>query len=320
VISFLASRFAFAGLVLLVLSAFVFFLFFVAPGDPARLLAGEKATEAQVAQVRSNLGLDRPIHEQYLKFLGRTVQGDLGFSYRNQQPVTKLIANRMPATISLGIGAVLMWLALGIPIGIMSARHPGGLRDRLGQGFILVGVSFPTFVLGMALLYILYFMPRQAGFTLFPAGGYKPFLADPLIWAWHMFLPWVTLAFTTAAIYARLTRGEMLAVMGEDYIRTARAKGLSERKVVLKHGFRSILTPLTTQLGADIAAVLGGAIVTEQVFGLQGIGSLAVQAVGNQDRPIIIGVVLLAGFFIVVANIIVDLLYVLLDPRVRTAH
>ncbi len=316
-IAFLASRLAFAAAVLLALSAFVFLLFFVAPGDPARLLTGEKATEAQVAQVRANLGLDRPIHEQYLAFLGRTLKGDLGFSYRNQQPVTKLIANRMPATISLGIGAIVLWVGIGIPIGIMSARHPGSLRDRLGQGFILVGISFPTFVLGMASLYILYFLPRQAGVTLFPGGGYKSFLADPAIWAWHMVLPWTTLALASAAIYARLTRGEMLAVMGEDYIRTARAKGLSERKVVYKHGLRSILTPLTTQLGADIAAVLGGAIVTEQVYGLQGLGSLAVQAVGNQDRPIIIGVVLLAGLFIVVANIVVDLLYVLLDPRVR---
>lgn len=315
--SFLASRLAFAAMVLLVLSAFVFLLFFVAPGDPARMVAGEKATEAQVAQVRANLGLDRPIHEQYVSFLGRTLRGDLGFSYRNQQPVAKLIANRMPATISLGIGAVVMWLVLGIPIGIMSARHPGSLRDRMGQGFILVGVSFPTFVLGMASLYFLYFLPRQAGFTLFPAGGFKPFLPSPWIWAWHLVLPWMTLALASAAIYARLTRGQMLEVMGEDYIRTARAKGLSERRVILKHGIRSILTPLTTQLGADIAAVLGGAIVTEQVYGLQGIGALAVQAVANQDRPIIIGVVLLAGFFIVVANIIVDLLYVLLDPRVR---
>ena len=316
-IRFLASRLAFAAAVLLALSAFVFLLFFVAPGDPARLLTGEKATEAQVAQVRANLGLDRPIHEQYLTFLGRTLQGDLGFSYRNQQPVTKLIANRMPATISLGIGAILLWVGIGIPIGIMSARYPGSLRDRLGQGFILVGISFPTFVLGMASLYFLYFLPRQLGFTLFPGGGYKSFLSSPWLWAWHMVLPWTTLALASAAIYARLTRGEMLAVMGEDYIRTARAKGLSERKVVYKHGLRGILTPLTTQLGADIAAVLGGAIVTEQVYGLQGLGSLAVQAVGNQDRPIIIGVVLLAGLFIVVANIVVDLLYVLLDPRVR---
>lgn len=314
---FLLKRLGFAALILFVLSAFVFFLFFVAPGDPARMVAGEKATETQLVQIRSNLGLDRPIHEQYLSFVGKAVQGDLGFSYRNQQPVTKLIVNRIPATVSLVIGGVIFWLAIGIPVGIMSARHPGGIRDRLGQGFILLGLSFPTFVLGMLSLYVFYFLPKQAGFTLFPAGGYKSFTRDPLIWAWHLFLPWMTLALVTAAIYARLTRGHLLQVMGEDYIRTARAKGLSERKVLFKHGLRSTLTPLVTQLGADIALLLGGAIVIEQVYGLQGVGALAVQAVKNQDRPIIIGVVLLGGLFIVITNIIVDLLYAVLDPRVR---
>lgn len=316
-IRFLAGRLGFAALILLVLSTFVFFLFFVAPGDPARMVAGDKATEAQLIQIRSNLGLDRPIHEQYLSFIAKAVQGDLGFSYRNQQPVISLIANRLPATLSLVAGGVILWLAVGIPIGIMSARHPGGFRDRLGQGFILIGLSFPTFVLGMMSLYIFYFLPRQSGFTLFPAGGFKPLLPNPAIWAWHMALPWATLALTTAAVYARLTRGQMLEVMGEDYIRTARAKGLSERQVVFKHGLRATLTPLVTQLGADIALLLGGAIVIEQVYGLQGVGALAVQAVNNQDRPIIIGVVLLGGFFIVLSNIIVDILYVLLDPRVR---
>lgn len=317
-IRFILSRIGFAALVLLMLSGFVFTLFFVAPGDPARLVAGERATEAQVIQVRENLGLDRPVIEQYVSFLGRSLSGDLGYSYRNQQPVIELIKNRMPATISLCIGAVILWMLMGIPIGIMSARHPGSLRDRIGQGFILIGVSFPSFVLGMGALYFLYFLPRQAGLTIFPPGGYKPFLANPAIWGWHLLLPWFTLALTSAAIYARLTRGQLLEVLGEDYIRTARAKGLSERKVIYKHGVRSIISPLTTQLGADIAALLGGALVTEQVFGLQGIGSLAVQSVQTQDRPVIIGVVMLAGFFIVIANLIVDFLYMLLDPRIRT--
>lgn len=316
-IRFIAKRLLFSAFVLFTLSLFVFFLFFVAPGDPARMIAGEKATETQLVQIRTNLGLDRPMYEQYFSFVGKAVKGDLGFSYRNQQPVTKLIVNRIPATVSLVIGGVIFWLAIGIPIGIMSARHPGGLRDRLGQGFILVGLSFPTFVLGMLSLYVFYFLPKQAGFTLFPPGGYKPFLKDPVIWAWHLFLPWTTLALVTAAIYARLTRGNLLQVMGEDYIRTARSKGLSETNVLLRHGLRSTLTPLVTQLGADIAILLGGAIVIEQIYGLQGVGALAVQAVKNQDRPIIIGVVLLGGLFIVLMNIIVDLLYAVLDPRVR---
>ncbi|MDR3472119.1 MAG: ABC transporter permease [Devosia sp.] len=316
-IRYLAGRVLFGAGVLLALSIFVFFLFFVAPGDPARMIAGDKATEAQLIQIRANLGVDRPITEQYVRFLGNALRGDLGFSYRNQQPVAKLIFSRLPATLSLVIGGVVVWLAVGIPVGIMSARHAGGVRDRLGQSFILVGLSFPTFVLGMISLYLFYFLPRQAGFTLLPGGGFKPFLPNPAIWAWHLILPWSTLALTSAAVYARLTRGQMLEVMGEDYIRTARAKGLSERVVVWKHGMRATLTPLVSQLGADVALLLGGAIVIEQVYGLQGVGALAVQAVANLDRPIIIGVVLLGGLFIVVANILVDVLYVLLDPRVR---
>lgn len=316
-IRFLAHRIGFGAGVLLVLSAFVFFLFFVAPGDPARMIAGDKATESQLAQIRKNLGVDRPIIVQYGAFMHKAVTGDLGFSYRNQQPVAPIILRRIPVTLSLVLGGALLWLVIGVPIGIMSARHVGSLRDRLGQAFILVGLSFPTFVLGMMSLYLLYFLPKQAGFTLFPAGGYKALTSSPILWAWHLALPWMTLALTMAAIYARLTRGQMLDVMGEDYIRTARAKGLSERRVVWKHGMRAALTPLVTQLGADIALMLGGVIVIEQVYGLQGVGALAVQAVANQDRPIIIGVVLLGGVFIVIANIVVDLLYVLLDPRVR---
>ena len=316
-IRFLAHRVGFGAGVLLVLSAFIFFLFFVAPGDPARMIAGDKATEAQLQQIRKNLGVDRPIVVQYGAFMQKALTGDLGFSYRNQQPVAPIILRRIPVTLSLVLGGALLWLSIGVPIGIMSARHVGSLRDRLGQAFILVGLSFPTFVLGMMSLYLLYFLPKQAGFTLFPAGGYKALTANPALWAWHLALPWTTLALTMAAIYARLTRGQMLDVMGEDYIRTARAKGLSERRVVWKHGLRAALTPLVTQLGADIALLLGGVIVIEQVYGLQGVGALAVQAVANQDRPIIIGVVLLGGVFIVIANIVVDLLYVLLDPRVR---
>lgn len=314
---YLLRRLGFAALVLFSLSAFVFFLFFVAPGDPARVVAGDKATELQLEQIRQNLGLDRPILVQYGDFLGKALGGDIGFSYRNQQPVIDLIMLRVPATVSLVFGGVLMWLAIGIPIGVMCARHAGRFLDRAGQIFILIGMSFPTFVLGMLLLYTLYFLPRKAGFVLFPPGGYKPISEGVLDWAWHLALPWITLALVTAAVYARLTRGKLLDVLGEDYIRTARSKGLSETKVVYKHGMRATLTTLVTQLGADIAFLLGSVIVIEQVFGLQGVGQLSVQAVQSHDRPIIIGVVMLGGFFIVASNIIVDLLYAVLDPRIR---
>jgi peptide/nickel transport system permease protein len=310
-IRFFLSRLAFGALVLFLLSIFVFVLFYVSPSDPARIIAGDKATEALMAQIRTNLGLDKPMIQQYLMFLGNLLQGDL---------VGDLIVNRIPITMSLVFGAVVIWLAIGIPIGIASAKRPGSLRDRLGQGFAIVGISFPTFVLGMIALYTLYFLPTRMGITLFPPAGYVPFAQNPLQWAWHLVLPWTTLALVIAAVYARLTRGQMLDVLGQDYIRTARAKGLTERRVTYVHAFRSAMPPLVTQLGIDIGMLLGGVIVIEQVFGLTGIGSLAVTSVAMQDRPVVIAIVLLGGLFVVVSNLIVDMLYALLDSRVRTAR
>ncbi len=317
---FLIKRLAFGLLVLFSLSIFVFVLFFVAPGDPARIIAGDKATPEILNQIRANLGLDQPIYVQYLKFIGQLLQGDLGFSYRSQQAVGELILDRLPATVSLVAGGVVLWLAIGIPLGVMSARHPGTVRDRVGVAFALAGISFPTFVLGMLSLYLLYFLPTKAGILLFPPSGYSPLTEQgPVLWAWHLVLPWITLALVTAATYTRLTRGQLLEVLGEDYIRTARAKGLKERTVIYRHGMRSAMTPLITQLGTDIGLLLGGVIVIEQVFGLAGIGNLAVSAVQNQDRPVVIGIVLIGGAFIVLANILVDIVYVLLDARVRVS-
>ena len=316
---FIVSRVGFGILVLFVLSVFVFFLFYVSPSDPARIIAGDKATEALMAQIKVKLGLDQSIFVQYWKFITGLLQGNLGFSYRSNLPVTQIIASRVPVTLSLVMGGVLIWLGIGVPIGIASARKPGSFRDRAGQSFALVGISFPTFVLGMLSLYVLYFLPTKAGITLFPPSGYTPITQNPLDWAWHLILPWMTLALVSAAVYARLTRGQMLEVLGEDYIRTARAKGLTERRVVYRHAFRSAMPPLVTQLGTDIGLLLGGVIVIEQVFGLLGLGSLAVTSVSNQDRPVVIGVVLLGGLFVVVLNVIVDTLYALMDSRIRTA-
>ncbi|MGH3705340.1 MAG: ABC transporter permease [Agromyces sp.] len=316
---FILSRIAFGVLVLFLLSVFVFMLFYVSPSDPARIIAGDKATEELMAQIRANLGLDRPITEQYAAFVGNLLQGDLGYSYRSSMPVSELVVSRIPVTMSLVFGGMVFWLAIGIPIGIVSAKHPGSVRDRLGQGFAIVGISFPTFVLGMLALYLLYFVPTKLGFTLFPPSGYVPFEQSPLEWAWHLLLPWLTLALVVAAVYARLTRGQMLEVLGQDYIRTARAKGVDERRVTYVHAFRSAMPPLVTQLGIDIGLMLGGVIVIEQVFGLLGVGSLAVTAVAMQDRPVVIAIVLLGGVFVVVSNLVVDTTYALLDSRVRTA-
>nr|WP_239528423.1 ABC transporter permease [Microbacterium esteraromaticum] len=313
------SRIGFGLLVLFLLSVFVFFLFYVTPSDPARIIAGDKATEELMAQIRTKLGLDQPIHVQYLQFIGNLLQGDLGYSYRSSMPVTELLASRIPVTMSLVFGAVVLWLAIGIPIGITSARRPGTVRDRAGQAFAIVGISFPTFVLGMVALYLLYFLPSRAGIMLFPPSGYVPLLQDPVGWAWHLLLPWLTLALVVAAVYARLTRGQMLEVLGQDYIRTARAKGLTERRVTYVHAFRSAMPPLVTQLGIDIGLMLGGVIVIEQVFGLLGVGNLAVSSVAMQDRPVVIAIVLLGGLFVVVSNLIVDVLYAAMDSRVRTA-
>jgi peptide/nickel transport system permease protein len=312
------KRVLYALIVLVALSVFIFALFFIAPGDPARLIAGEKATPEVLALVRHNLGLDLPLPQQYWRFVTHALSGDFGMSYRNQVPVVSLISGRLAATFSLVFGAVVIWLAIGIPLGILSARHPGTWRDRVAQVIALIGISFPTFVLGMTLLYTLYFLPRQAGFTLFPAGGYAELGDGFFEWFRHMLLPWFTLALVTAALYQRLTRAQLIDVLGEDYIRTARAKGLTEGRIVYKHGLRSTLTVLTTQLGADIGYLLGGVIVIEQVYGLQGVGALAVKAVTTQDRPVVIGVVLMGGFFIVFMNLLVDMVHIALEPRLRT--
>ena len=314
---FLARRLLFGLLVLWIVSGAVFVLFFVAPHDPARLIAGKLATPQTIALVNHRLGLDRPLSEQYANFIWRLLHGDLGYSYYSNAPVSQLLASRLPVTVSLALGGAVLWLVVGIGVGVAAARRPHSLVDRGGAVLMLAGLSMPTFLVGLLLIYFLFFRLHLAGVTWFPPGGYIPLTQDPLGWAQHLLLPWVTLAAVTAATYSRLTRSSMLEVLGEDYIRTARSKGLSEDRVVYRHGLRSALTPVVTLLGIDLGTLLGGVIVTEQVFGLPGLGQLAWQSVPTQDLPVIIGTVLVASTFIVVANLLVDLAYALLDPRVR---
>ncbi len=317
---FLIRRVLFSILVLFIISVTVFLLFFVvAPGDPARNFAGRQATVQQVEVARHRLGLDQSVPAQYGRFAGKLLRGDLGDSFRNDEPVRKTILDRLPVTASLAFGAAVIWLAMGLFVGILAATKPRSIRDRLATFFALTGLSMPTFVLGLLLLYFLFFRLTVAGLPIFPPSGYIALKSDPFEWARHLILPWFTLAFVSAATYARLTRTSMLEVLGEDYIRTARAKGLSERRVVYRHGLRSALTPIVTLLGIDVGTLLGGAIVTEQIFGLPGIGVLAVQSVATGDLPVILGVVLFAAFFITVANILVDVAYAFLDARVRLA-
>ncbi len=316
---FLLRRVLFGVLVLWLISVATFVLFFVAPHDPARAIAGRLATPETVALVRHRLGLDEPVLVQYWHFLTGLVHGDLGYSFYSSASVDSLLVSRLPVTISLTLGAAVIWVVSGVLIGVLSASRPRSPVDRSATVFVLTGLSMPTFLLGLLLIYFFFFRAHLNGFDWFPAGGYVPFTQSPYGWFQHLLLPWITLALVSAAVYSRLTRGSLLETLGEDYIRTARSKGLSERRVLFRHGLRSALTPVVTQFGIDVGTLLGGAIVTETVFGLPGLGQLAVQSVTNQDLPVIIGIVLMAAAFIVLANIVVDLAYAVLDPRVRLA-
>jgi peptide/nickel transport system permease protein len=319
VLRFLIRRILTGLLVIWLISIVVFVLFFIAPPNVAYLLLGkfQASNQLLVAQVTAQLGLDKPIPVQYWDFLVRLMHGNLGYSYYSHEAVTTLIGRALPVTASLAIGAAIIWVVSGVLIGVLSATHPRGMRDRLATLFALTGLSFPTFVLGLILLYFLFYKLHIAGIDWFPGGGYVPLTQDPWQWFLHLILPWITLAVASMAVYVRLTRGQMLEVLGDDYIRTARAKGLSETRVVFRHALRAALVPIVTQFGIDVATLLGGAIVTEQVFGLNGLGALSVTSVVNQDEPVIIAIVLLAAIFVVCANIVVDFLYAVLDPRVR---
>ncbi len=316
---FLIRRILTGVLVVWLISIVVFAIFFIFPPNVATLLLGKFAGQNQqlVAAVTAQLGLDKPIYEQYWHFIVRLLHGDLGYSYYSSEPVTTLLGRAIPVTASLAIGAAIIWVISGVLIGVYSATHARSFGDRFATFFALTGLSFPTFVLGLLLLYFLFYKLHVWGVPWFPGGGYVPLTQDPWQWFLHLLLPWITLAIASMAVYVRLTRGQMLEVLGEDYIRTARSKGLTERRVTYRHGLRAALVPIVTQFGIDVATLLGGAIVTEQVFGLNGVGRLSVQAVTTQDEPVIIAVVILAAVLVVVANIIVDVMYAVLDPRVR---
>ncbi len=314
---FLARRIALGVLVLWLITMAVFALFFIAPSDVARTLAGRQATPETVALISHRLGLDQPVWKQYLDFFGNALHGDLGFDYYHQVPVTTIIGSALPITVSLVIGGAIIWLVLGVLNGVISAVHPRSPVDRALTATSLFFYSMPTFLLGLLLLYFLYFRLTLAGVAAFPAGGYVPLSDDPGQWLVHMVLPWITLALVSAATYTRLTRASMLDVLGEDYVRTARAKGISERRVIIRHALRAALTPVVTQFGIDVGTLLGGVVVTETVFSLPGLGKSAIDAINQQDLPVIIGIVLFASFAVVVANIAVDVAYAVLDPRVR---
>ena len=314
---FLIRRILTGIIVLWAVATGAFFLFFARPVDQvARQLAGRAATPAVIQEVIRNLGLDQPLLTQYWHFLNNILHGNLGYSYYNGEAVKTIIVQDLPITASVVIGGVVLWLVVGLTVGIVSATRPRSAFDRASTVGVLAGLSMPTFVLG-ELLIILVFVPlNQHGFSWVQT-GYAPLSQGLIPWMGHMILPWITLATVQAAVYTRLSRGSLLDTLGEDYIRTARAKGLSERRVIFKHGVRAALTPVVSQLGVDIGALLGGVIVVEQVFGLSGLGQDSVAAIATGNLPLILGFVLVASALVVVANIIVDALYAVLDPRVR---
>ena len=309
-----------AGIVVLWLVATVtFLLFFARPTTTvARQLAGREATPAVINQVINSLGLNQSIAAQYWRFLDQLLHGNLGYSYFTQEPVNTIIRQDLPPTISLVIGGTVLWLVVGLGVGIISATRARSLFDRASAVGVLIGISLPTFVIGEFLLLVVFVPLNQHGFHWIrdqysgPSQGLGT-------WTGHMILPWITLAAVQAAIYTRLMRGQLLSTLGEDYIRTARAKGLSKRRVVFRHGVRAALTPVVSQLGVDVGQLLGGVVVVETVFSLGGIGEASVQAIYDDNLPVIIGFVIVAAAFVVVANTVVDLAYALLDPRVRIA-
>jgi peptide/nickel transport system permease protein len=298
----------------------VFLIFFIGPGPAAvaRTLAGREATQTQVAEVAHRLLLDRPWYVQYQHFISLLLHGNLGYDYYHSQSVNSVLAQAFPITLSLVIGASVLWLALGLSSGIVSAVKTRSLWDRSFTTLALLFYSMPSFVLGFLLILGLYYELSIHHISIFPAPGtWVSFTQNPVQWAHALILPWFTLALVTAATYTRLTRGSMLDTSGEDFIRTARSKGMSERRVIFRHNLRASLTPVVTQFGLDVGVLIGGAIITESVFSLPGLGYTAVQAINQQDLPVVIGVVIVASAGVIVANVLVDILYAFLDPRVR---
>ena len=315
---YIIRRLLWVIVLLFLVSALTFVIFYLLPSaDPAQLRAGRQPSPALVASIRHQLGLDKPWYEQYFHYMKRLVlHFDFGYSYTNNVSVKHEIFGRLPATISLTLGAAVVWLAIGITVGTISAVRRHSLFDRAAMGGALVAISAPVYWLGLLALFL--FASDIGKIPIFPgAGSYVPLTQNPWHWFTSLIMPWFVLAASFAAIYARLLRASLVETMSEDYIRTARAKGLPERQVIFRHGMRSAITPIVTAAGLDIGVLLGGVILTETVFNIPGIGRLAYDSILNADLPMIQGTVLVGAFFIVIANLIVDILYAFIDPRVR---
>lgn len=326
---YIIRRIVSAALVLLTVSVSVFALFFYGPGDPALALCPEnRCTPERLERIRTGLGLDQPVQEQYAQYMagiftGRDFEAGaiaiecpapcLGVSFKLRTPVTDYLMDRFPATLSLAVGAAVIFLVVGVSVGVFAARRRGTTADKSVVGASLLINAIPYYLL--ALLAYLYLV---SAWGVFPESGYfSPFEEGPFAWISGLLLPWIVLGLSYSTQYARFGRGSMIEALSEDFVRTARAKGLSERSVTFKHAFRAAVVPIVTIFGLDFAALLAGTIFTERVFSIKGIGMAAIDAIYTQDLPIISATVLIAATFVVVANIVVDVLYSIIDPRVR---
>lgn len=325
---FIARRLMFALLLLLAVSLFTYLLFSLLPADPAALTCGKNCKPEIIEANRVRLGYDKPILEQYWSFLKGIFVGrdygtgaaafscpapSLGYSFSQHECVTTLIARTFPVTAYLSIGALIMWMTLGISLGSIAALKKGKWQDRAATTFSAVGVSLPTFYIGLLVLFSFCIWLR-----ILPFPKYESPFVDPVAFLTTMILPWTTLAVLSAASYTRLTRNGMLEAMNEDFVRLGIAKGLKRRTILRKYVLRSALVPIVTIAGLDFAALLGGAIITESVFSLPGMGRMSIRAVVESDLPVLVGTTMVAAVFIVLANVVVDILYGVLDPRVRT--
>lgn len=318
--AYLIRRVLWMVVTLLVITAITFVIYFVLPPvSPAVLFAGKEATPQLIATVQQNLGLNHPVWLQYLLFLKHLVLGDrygwpgLGFSYVNHSSVRSLIAGRILVTLTLAIGAAIIWLAMGVTIGVISAVMQYRIWDRLFLGFAIFFISAPVFWLGLVLLWVFWYkLGVAAGTGYYPPGQY-----GPLTWLNHMILPWLTLALLYAGWYARMTRAAVLDTIRQDYVRTARGKGLGEARILIVHVLRACITPILTMFGMDLAALVSGTVIVEVVFNLNGLGQWVEQSVLSDDIPSVLAVTVLAALAVMVANLIVDILYAYVDPRVR---
>lgn len=318
-LAFALRRLGSMVLVLFAVSVLTFLIFNVLPsGDPAVRMAGKQPTETQIEAIREEWGFNEPVYVQYVKTMENLFSGNM-ISYFNQLNVLEEIKKGIPRTFALAIGAAIIWMAFAVALGVWGAMRAGGISDGLLNFFALVGISMPVFWLGALMnQYLGFELTKKLGFELFPNGGYVEFSQSPWEWFHHLILPWIALSVLFIGFYSRVLRANILETMDEDYVRTARAKGLSERRVMLSHVLRNSMISVVTLWGLDFAVVVGGgAILTETVFNLQGVGQYATDAIGQLDQPPIMAVTMFGAFFVVFFNAVIDIVYAALDPRIR---